>query len=66
MTTNQKLTDHFKTIIKKDWFCDLEILEINQQIYKATYQQAPYTATKTLTTEKPETPYPPLHPKNAK
>ena len=36
-TTNQRLTDQVWIIIKNDWFSDLEILLIHQQIYRQTY-----------------------------
>ena len=36
-TTSQRLADHVNTIIKKDWFSDLEILEIHQKTYKSHY-----------------------------
>ena len=31
-TTSQRLTDQVRTIIKKSWFSDLEILEIHQKV----------------------------------
>ena len=31
-TTSQRLADQVRTIIKKGWFSDLEILEIHQKI----------------------------------
>ena len=33
-TTNQRLADQVRTIIKKGWFSDLEILEIHQKTQK--------------------------------
>ena len=36
-------------------FSDLETLEIQEQIYKKTYQQVPNTVSETLDTEKPKT-----------
>ena len=30
-TTSQRLADHVRTITKKGWFSDLELLEINQK-----------------------------------
>ena len=33
-TTNQRLTDEVRAIIKKEWISDLEILEIYQQCRK--------------------------------
>ena len=33
-TTNQRLTDQVRTIMKKGWFSDLELLEIHQKTLK--------------------------------
>ena len=38
-TTNQRLTDLARTIWKKDWFYDLEILEIGAQVSLEEYAQ---------------------------
>ena len=49
------------TITKNSLFSDLEILEINQQIYRQTHQQILNTVTETLNTGKPESPNQTLH-----
>ena len=36
-TTSQRLADQVRTIIKKGWFSDLEILEIHQKTHKQNY-----------------------------
>ena len=43
-------------MIKIDWFSDLEILKIPQQIYRETYQQNLKTGSKLVSTEKQEHP----------
>ena len=43
-TTSQRLSDQVRTIIKKDWFSDLEIPEKRQKMNKETRQD-----TKTIT-----------------
>ena len=50
-TKNPRLADQVRTIIKKCWFSDLEILEFHRQIYRETYQQSPNTVTATPNTE---------------
>ena len=54
-TTNQRLADQVRTIIKRGWFSDPEILKLHQQIYRETYQQVANTITETQNTEMPET-----------
>ena len=54
-TTNQRRVDQARTMIKKGWVSELEILELPSQIYKKTYQQAVITLIETLNTEKSET-----------
>ena len=41
-------------IIKKGWFCNLQILGIQQTINKETYQQDLYTRIATVNSEKQE------------
>ena len=36
-TTGQRLADQVRTIIKKGWFSDLEILEIHQKTHKQNH-----------------------------
>ena len=36
-TFNERLTDQVRTIIKKSWFSDLELLEIHQRTHKQNY-----------------------------
>ena len=36
-TTSQRLVDQVRTIIKKGWFSDLEILKIHQKTHKQNY-----------------------------
>ena len=43
-TTNQRLADQVRTMIKKSWFSDLEILEIHQKIHKLNYNTVPDTS----------------------
>ena len=43
-TSSQKLADLVRTIIKKGWFSDLEILEIHQNIHKQNYNTVPETS----------------------
>ena len=50
-TTNERLADKIRTIIKKGWFSVVELLELHQQIYWETYQQAHNTVTETLNSE---------------
>ena len=38
---SQRLADQTRTMIKKGWFSDLEILEMHQQINKELCQQDP-------------------------
>ena len=54
-TTNQRLADQDRIMIKKGWFSDLEILELHLQIYREIYQYTTNTIIETLNTEKPET-----------
>ena len=37
LTSSQRLADQIRTIIKKGWFSDLEILETNKKTYKQNY-----------------------------
>ena len=50
-TTSQRLSDQVRTIIKKGWFSDLEILEIHQ---KTNNNQDTNTITDTLSIDKQE------------
>ena len=43
-TTSQRLADQVRTIIKKCWFSDLELLEINQKTLKQNYNTVPDTS----------------------
>ena len=43
-TTSQRLADQVKTIIKKGWFSDLELLEIHQRTLKQNYNTVPDTS----------------------
>ena len=43
-TTSQRLVDQVKTIIKKGWFYDLEILEIHQKTHKQNHNTVPDTS----------------------
>ena len=43
-TTSQRLADQVRTITKKGWFSDLELLEIHQKTLKQNYNPVPYTA----------------------
>ena len=43
-TTSQRLADQVRTIIKKGWFSDLEILEIYQKTHKQNYDTVPDTS----------------------
>ena len=36
-TTSQRLADQVRTIMKKGWFSDLELLEIHQKTLKQNY-----------------------------
>ena len=40
-TTSQRLTDQVRTITKKVWFSDLELLEIHQKHWNKTITQCP-------------------------
>ena len=42
-TTSQRLADQVRAIVKKGWFSDLELLEI-QKTHKQTYNTAPDTS----------------------
>ena len=42
--TSQRLADQVRTIIKKGWFSDLEILEIHQKTLKQNYDTVPDTS----------------------
>ena len=42
-STSQSLADQVRTIVKKGWFSDLELLEI-QKTHKQTYNTAPGTS----------------------
>ena len=53
-TTSQRLAEQDRMIIKKDWFSDLEISEIHQQINRESRQQDHNTIIETLNTEKQE------------
>ena len=50
-TTSQRFTDQVRTMIKKGWFSDFEILEIRQ---KTNNEQDPYTLSNTLGFDKQE------------
>ena len=43
-TTTYRLADQVRTIIKKGWFTDLEILEIHQKTHKQNYNTVPDTS----------------------
>ena len=43
-TTSQRLADQVRTIIKKGWFSDLELLEIHQKAHKQNYNTVPDTS----------------------
>ena len=43
-TTSQRLADKVRTIIKKGWFSDLEILEIHQKTNKQDNNTVPDTS----------------------
>ena len=43
-TTSQRLADQVRTMIKKGWFFDLEILEIHQKTHKQNYNTVPDTS----------------------
>ena len=43
-TTNQRLADQVRTLIKKGWFPDLEILEMHQKTYKQDNNTVPDTS----------------------
>ena len=40
-TTSQRLADQVRTIIKKGWFSDLELLDIHQKTHKQNYNTVP-------------------------
>ena len=42
-TTSQRLADQVRTITKKGWFSDLELLEIHQKTLKQNYKAVPDT-----------------------
>ena len=42
-TTSQRLADQVRTIMKKGWFADLELLEIHQKTEKQNYDKVPDT-----------------------
>ena len=63
MAINQRFADQVRIITKNGWFSDLEILEIDQQIYRQTHQLTP-TVTETMNTGKPDTPNQTLHDNN--
>ena len=42
-TTSQRLADQVKTIMKKGWFSNLELLEIHQKTLKQSYNTVPDT-----------------------
>ena len=42
-TTSQRLADQVRTITKKGWFSDLELLEIHQKTLKQNYNPVPDT-----------------------
>ena len=52
-TTSQRLADQVRTIIKKDWFSDFEIIEIQQKI---NYQQGNNTLPDTSNINKQKQP----------
>ena len=43
-TTTQRLADQIRTIIKRGWFSDLELLEIHQKTHKQNYNTVPDTS----------------------
>ena len=51
-TGSQRLADQARTMIKKGWFSDFEILEIHQQINRESSPQDFNRIIKTLNTEK--------------
>ena len=51
MTTNQRLPDQVRKMIKKDWFSDLQLFEIHQKINRESKQQDSNTIIDTLNTE---------------
>ena len=42
-TTSQRLADQVRTITKKGWFSDLELLEIHKKTLKPNYKAVPDT-----------------------
>ena len=42
-TTSQRFADQVRTITKKGWFSDIELLEIHQKTLKHNYNTVPYT-----------------------
>ena len=53
-TTNQRLADQVRTIIKKVWFSDLELLEIHQKTLKKSHNIVPDTSTDVKQTQSNE------------
>ena len=43
-TTNQRFADQVRTIVKKGWFSDLQVLEIHQKTHKENYNTVPDTS----------------------
>ena len=43
-TTSQRLADQVRTIVKKGWFSDLELLEIHPKTPKQNYNTVPDTS----------------------
>ena len=54
--TSQRLADQTRKILTKDWFSDIKILEIYQQINWEEYQQDVTIRTETLNTKSQEPP----------
>ena len=52
--TSQKLADQVRTIIKKGWFSDIELLEIHQKTLKQNYNTVPDTSSDVKQTQSNE------------
>ena len=53
-TTSQRLVDQIRTIIKKGWFSDLELLEIHQKTLKQNFDTVPDTSSHAKQTQSNE------------
>ena len=53
-TTNQTLANQVRTIIKKGWFSDLELLEIHQKALKQNHNIVPDTSSDVKQTQSNE------------